>query len=315
AGASLEALAKGAVKFSRRFTFRELRDRGLDNMKGSDKVPEKRKSIRRHYHAMRKRIKNEFFSSPNLGFFEERNLHNYNHQEHKFQDHVTDNHEAHGGDPVLDLGFEEKDFEILRQAFPESIGTVATTSKTNIVDNPANAFHIDGCHKSVENNFLNGSTREEGGLYKFTQDVSPSRNKLMGSFDSNNEIKNGTCFEETGPSATPPIEKLPKTDKSAGFGGKQHFHSPQRNLALPEDCDHIRETKGSPRYDGPHQESHVESSRIGFNISGGVQEGEYTDLPDSLLNFSNEDDILFMDADVKDTMHDISNPLLLGFPK
>ncbi|GJW73681.1 SMAD/FHA domain, microspherule protein domain protein [Tanacetum coccineum] len=394
AGASLEALAKGAVKFSRRFTFRELRDRWysllydpevaaqasarmaelevsgtnpssksrLDNMKGSDKVPEKRKSIRRHYHAMRKRIKNEFFSSPNLGFFEERNLHNYNHQEHKFQDHVTDNHEAHGGDPVLDLGFEEKDFEILRQAFPESIGTVATTSKTNIVDNPANAFHIDGCHKSVENNFLNGSTREEGGLYKFTQDVSPSRNKLMGSFDSNNEIKNGTCFEETGPSATPPIEKLPKTDKSAGFGGKQHFHSPvsdgsasfhtlgfsspstrlplwktledvsapdmpvdennaeshqvsEETLALPEDCDHIRETKGSPRYDGPHQESHVESSRIGFNISGGVQEGEYTDLPDSLLNFSNEDDILFMDADVKDTMHDISNPLLLDSPK
>ncbi|PWA62292.1 SMAD/FHA domain, Microspherule protein domain protein [Artemisia annua] len=391
AGASLEALAKGAVKFSRRFTFRELRDRWysllydpevaaqasarmaelevsgtnpssksrLDNMKGGDKVPEKRKSIRRHYHAMRKRIKNELFSSPNLGFFEERNLHNYNHQEHKFQDHVINNHEAHGGDAVLDLGFEEKDFEILRQAFPESIGTVATTTTPNIVDNPANAFHNDGCHKSVENNFLNGSRREEGGLYKFTQDVSPSRNKLMGSFDSNNEIKNGTCAEETGPSATPPIEKLPKTDKSAGFGGKQHFHSPvsdgsasfhtlgfsspstrlplwktledvsapdmpvdennaeshqvrEETLALSEDCDQIRETKGSPGFDGPHQESHLGSSPTGFNNTGGVQEGEYTD---SLLNFSNEDDILFMDTDVKDTMHDISNPLLLDSPK
>lgn len=365
AGASLEALAKGAVKFSRRFTLRELRDRWysllydpdvsaqasarmaelelsgsnpslkskLDNLKGSDKVPEKRKfgSIRKHYYAMRKRIKNEYFSSP--GFFEERNLHNYSQQENN----VITNHEGHGGDAIdaclaNNLGFEEKDFEILRQAFPESIGTIATTTTTTI---------------GVDNNFINGSTREDG-LYKFTQNASPSRNELIASFDPNNEIKNATCIEDSGPSETPHNENLPKSDKLALFGGKQIFSSPvsdgsasfhtmgfsspstrlplwktledisapampvdennaeshqvaEETLALPEDCNHLRESKTSPRYDGSHQ---VDKPN-GFINSSGVQDGEYTDLPDSLLNFSNEDDMLFMeDVDTKDTVHE-----------
>ncbi|XP_024982343.1 uncharacterized protein LOC112518789 isoform X2 [Cynara cardunculus var. scolymus] len=433
AGASLEALAKGAVKFSRRFTFRELRDRWysllydpdvsaqasarmaelelsgsnppsrfsrLENLKGSE-VPGKRKfgSIRRQYYATRKKIKNEFFSSPNLGFFEERNNHNYSQQEHKFQDHVTTNHEAHGGDAMLgdclanNLGFEETDFEILRQAFPESIGSIATTT-TIVADNPANAFHMEGCHKSVENDFINGSMREDG-LYKFTEDVSSSGNELMGSFDPNIEMKNAThmpkgesdkfaiCMdiEESGPSETPPNEKAFKTDKPeaklalthdsvnesnqvlcSGFGGKQHFNSPvsdgsasfhtmgfsspstrlplwktledvsapdmpvdennaeshqvaEGTLALAEDCDHGRESKSSPGYDAAHPESLLGGRPNGFINSSAVQEGEYADLPDSLLNFSNDDDLLFMDVDVKDTTQDIPNPQLVGSSK
>ncbi|XP_071706585.1 uncharacterized protein [Rutidosis leptorrhynchoides] len=328
-GASLEALAKGAIKFSRKFTFRELRDRWysllydpdvsaqasarmaelelsvsnssskskLDNTKGSEKVPEKR-SIRRHYYAMRKRIKNEFFSSPNLGFF---------HQEHN----ATSNHRTHDDNVLLEdclannLGFEEKDFEILRQAFPESIGTVAT-------------------------NVINGAMREEG-LFKFTEDVSPSQNELIGgSFDPKLEMKNATRIDDSGPS-----ESQPKSDKSGGFGGKHLFNSPMsdgsasfhtlgfsspstrlplwktlEDVSAPdmpvdennaeshqvaeetEEYDHQREGKSSPGYDGAHQ----------MSLSG--QDGEYTDLPESLLNFSNEDDILFMDADVKDSTHD-----------
>ncbi|KAJ9540943.1 hypothetical protein OSB04_027449 [Centaurea solstitialis] len=434
AGASLEALAKGAVKFSRRFTFRELRDRWysllydpdvssqasarmaelelsssnpssklsrLENLKGSDKVPGKRKfgSIRRQYYAMRKKIKSEFFSSPNLGFFEDRNNHNYSQQEHKFQDHVTTNHEAQGGDAMLgdclahNLGFEETDFEILRQAFPESIGSIATTTAI-VADNSANAFHMERCHKSVENDFINGSMGEDG-LYKFTEDVSPSGNELMGSFDPNIEMKNAThmpkgdsdkfavCMgmKESGPSETPSNEKAFKTDKPEeklalthdsvnesnqvlcpGFGGKQHFNSPvsdgsasfhtlgfsspstrlplwktledvsapdmpvdennaeshqvaEGTLALTEDCDHGRESKSSPGYDTAHPESLLGGRPNGFINSSAVQEGEYTDLPDSLLNFSNDDDLLFMDVDVKDTMQDIPNSQLLGSPK
>nr|XP_043635017.1 uncharacterized protein LOC122606117 [Erigeron canadensis] len=386
AGASLEALAKGAVKFSRRFTFCELRDRWYsllydpdvsvqasarmaehelsssnpstksrsDSLKGSEKVHEKRKfgSIRRHYYAMRKRIKNEIFSPPNLGFFEERNLQNYNHQEHN----VTTNHNAHGGNAMLDdclaknLGFEENDFEILRQAFPESVGTIATTTATTVVNSQATAFHVQGCHKSAENDFINGSMRDDG-LYKFTEAVSLSRNELMGSIDPNIEMKNANFTDEPGPSEATPNENFPKTDKSTGFGGKHHFHSPvsdgsasfhtlgfsspstrlplwktledisapdmpvdennaeshqvaEETLVHPEDCEQ-RRSKSSPGYDGPHQESLLEDRSNGFINTGGVQDGEYADLPDSLLNFSNEDDLLFMDVDVKDPINDI----------
>ncbi|KAI3794262.1 hypothetical protein L1987_36891 [Smallanthus sonchifolius] len=360
AGASLEALAKGAVNFSRRFTFREIRDRWysllydpdvstqasarmaelelsgsnpssksrLDNLKGSEKAPEKRKigSIRRHYYAMRKRIKNELFSSQNIGFFEERNLHNFNHQVHKFQD------TTHGGDAMLDdclannLGFEEKDFEILRQAFPESLASISTTATTTttattIVDNPSSAFHLERCHKSVENDFINGSIN-----------VSASGNESI--------VKKATCIDESGPSETPPNEKLTKNDKSV-FGGKHHFNSPvsdgsasfhtmggfsspstrqplwktfsdvpapdmpvddhnaeshqitKETLALPEE-------ESLPGCDVPHQVSLLGDNDLINSI--GVQEGEYTDLPESLLDFSNEDDILFMDVDAKDTV-------------
>ncbi|KAI7747441.1 hypothetical protein M8C21_000142 [Ambrosia artemisiifolia] len=354
-GASLAALAKGAVKFSRKYTFREIRDRwhsllydpdvsnqaaahmaelelsgpnppsksASENLIGGEKVPEKRKhgSIRRHYYAMRKRIKNEFFSSQNLRFFEEPNLHSYNHQEHKFQDHGT----TDDGDAMLDdclannLGFEEKDFEILRQAFPESLGsipTTATTITTTVVDNPANCFRLERCNKSAENDIINGSV-----------DVSPSQNELM--------MKNATCIDKLGPSETPPSEKLAKDDK-LGFGGKHYlnspisdgsasfhtiggFPSPSTRLPLWKAMEDIR----AP--DMPVDENNAEShqvleealalhndeslpefdeahlvSLLGDRPHGLINCIEYTD---SLLNFSNEDDILLMDTDTKDAMH------------
>ncbi|XP_010923300.1 uncharacterized protein [Elaeis guineensis] len=104
AGASLESLAKGAVRFSRRFTLRELQDRWYSLLydpdisaeasacliefemelsisnppktnrtctsKGKDSLCGKRKgdSVRSHYYAMRKRVCHEPCSSANLGF-------------------------------------------------------------------------------------------------------------------------------------------------------------------------------------------------------------------------------------------------------
>ncbi|XP_076955487.1 uncharacterized protein LOC143630321 [Bidens hawaiensis] len=311
-GASLEALAKGAVNFSRRFTLREIRNRWHSllydpdvatqasarmaelELSGSnpssrpriDKAPEKRKtgSIRRHYYAMRKRLKNEFFSSQNLGFFEERNL-------HKFQD------TTHGGDAMIydclanNLGFEEKDFEILRRAFPESltsISTNATTTTAAIVDNnPDHNFHLERCNKSV-------------------------KNELM--------VKNATGIDESGPSETP-NEKLSKIDKSV-FGGKHHFNSPvsdgsasfqMSGLPLWKTMEDIsapdmpvddtnaesHQVAKETLIDGSHQVSILADNELISSM--GVQEGEYTDLPESLLDFSNENDILFMD-DAKDTV-------------
>ncbi|KAL4577688.1 hypothetical protein LXL04_013799 [Taraxacum kok-saghyz] len=360
-GASLEALAKGAVKFSRRFTFREIRDRWYsllydpdvsaqasarmaelelsgnsnppsklkpDTTKPTDKVPEKRKSgsIRKHYHSWRKRIKNDYFSSQNLPFYEDRKT----------------NHDAPGGsDGMLDLGFEEKDFEILRQAFPESIGSIAiatttTTTTTTVIDNnQTNTFHMERCNhkynhnhnhnqKSVENDYMNGSMREEeeeeeeGDLFNVS---SPSRN-----MDPNIEMKNATCTSETPPNL--------KTDKpESGFGGKHHFSSPLSDGSASFPLSFSSPSTRLPLWktledvsapDMPVDDNNAESHQITQQPpqllenkipllenkpNGFIQEGgEYTDLPDSLLNFSNEDDILFMDVvDVKDTVPDVDN--------
>ncbi|KAF5798626.1 putative transcription factor interactor and regulator FHA-SMAD family [Helianthus annuus] len=332
-GASLQSLAKGAVKFSRNFTLRELRDRWrsllfdpnvsnqaaahmvefeLDNLRG-EKVPEKRKhgSVRRHYNAMRKRIKNDFLSSQNLRFFD-------NHQEHKFEGHGTTN----DGDTMLDdclvnsLGFEEKDFEILRQAFPESLGSIptnATTVTTTVVDNPANVFHLERCNKSAEN-----------------VDVSSSQNESM--------MKNATCIDKPAPSETPPSEKLTKNDI---FGGKHHFNSPisdgsasfhtiggfpspstrvplwktMEDIRAPdmpvdennaeshrvvEEALTLHDDTSLPELDGAHL-----GSILGDRPHGLINCIEYTD---SLLNLSNEDDILLMDEDAKDASPNVEIP-------
>ncbi|KAI3669522.1 hypothetical protein L6452_40758 [Arctium lappa] len=431
AGASLEALAKGAVKFSRGFTLCELRDRWhsllydpavsapasarmvkfqqsgsnslsrfsrLDDLKGSEKAPEKRKggSIRRQYYAMRKRIKRENFNSSDLGFFEICNNHNYSRQGHNFQDHIRLNHEAEAevGDTMFgdclanNLGLEETDFEILRQAFPESIGIIATTA---VVDKSADAFHTEGCCNSVENDYMNGSMREDGS-YKLIEDVCPLlRNDMMGSFDPGIEPKNDThihkgesdnfvkCMdsEELLSSQTLLIGKTFEADVEAklmstygsmnesnqiicsGFGKKQHFSSPgsdgsasfhsmgfssplprmplwrtmedvsapdmpvdennaesnlatEEALALPE----VRR-ENSPGYDVAQSMSLLEDKLDGtdyINCSA-VPEGEYADLPDSLLNLSNEDDILYMHVVAKDTMDDIPGSQMLDSSK
>ncbi|KAJ0550197.1 putative transcription factor interactor and regulator FHA-SMAD family [Helianthus annuus] len=244
-GASLQSLAKGAVKFSRNFTLRELRDRWrsllfdpnvsnqaaahmvefeLDNLRG-EKVPEKRKhgSVRRHYNAMRKRIKNDFLSSQNLRFFD-------NHQEHKFEGHGTTN----DGDTMLDdclvnsLGFEEKDFEILRQAFPESLGSIPTNATT--------------------------STRVP--LWKTMEDIRAPDMPV----DENN-AESHRVVEEA--------------------------------LTLHDDT-------SLPELDGAHL-----GSILGDRPHGLINCIEYTD---SLLNLSNEDDILLMDEDAKDASPNVEIP-------
>ncbi|KAF5781842.1 hypothetical protein HanRHA438_Chr11g0501401 [Helianthus annuus] len=260
---------------------------------------------------MRKRIKNDFLSSQNLRFFD-------NHQEHKFEGHGTTN----DGDTMLDdclvnsLGFEQKDFEISRQAFPESLGSIptnATTVTTTVVDNPANVFHLERCNKSVEN-----------------VDVSSSRNESM--------MKNATCIDKPAPSETPPSEKLTKNDI---FGGKHHFNSPisdgsasfhtiggfpspstrvplwktMEDIRAPdmpvdennaeshqvvEEALTLHDDTSLPELDGAHL-----GSILGDRPHGLINCIEYTD---SLLNLSNEDDILLMDEDAKDASPNVEIP-------
>lgn len=110
----------------------------MDDLKGNEMSPTKRKwgSICRQYYAMRKRIKNAFFSSPGLGFFEKCNNHSHSGHGDNFHDHSTLDHEDQVGDDMngdclaKNLRFEEIDVE--------TMGSITATAI------PADAFCGEG---------------------------------------------------------------------------------------------------------------------------------------------------------------------------
>ncbi|XAR59324.1 hypothetical protein NMG60_11015114 [Bertholletia excelsa] len=197
AGASLEALAKGAVEFSRRFTLEELRDRWhsllydpdvsaqasvhMVELEGSSNLvsksgkldkAEKRKlgSIRKQYYAMRKRIRTEFFRSADLGFLGEPNL-NCSGNGGDVHQHVTLNDDL----PVSMIGdcmptrfeLQQTDFDILQHAFPQ---TITDITAANPAVNIGDACHSRG-QGSLSHNQMNTMTHNEC-LHGFSEDAS-----------------------------------------------------------------------------------------------------------------------------------------------
>lgn len=162
----MEALAKGAVQFSRRYTFQELRDRWYsllydpdisaqasarmyelelsgfnpltkfnrsDQIKSNKEILQKRKlgSIRKQYYAMRKKFRSDFFNSNDLNFLDEPGL---------------PGRSGHGADYQGNLEFQDAEIEILRSAF------------------------LTGCANTVEEKHPNGILRKDG----FAEDLSVS---------------------------------------------------------------------------------------------------------------------------------------------
>uniref|UniRef100_A0A5B7AE40 FHA domain-containing protein n=1 Tax=Davidia involucrata TaxID=16924 RepID=A0A5B7AE40_DAVIN len=215
AGASLEALAKGAVQFSRRFTFQELRDRWhsllydpdisaqasshmvelelsasnlsskfnrSDNSKESKEVPAKRKvgSIRRQYYAMRKRIRSEFFNTADLGFLSESNLLDCGGNGGDLQEHVTlDNGPSVGNCMLGDCI--SNHFQVQETDFDILHHTFPQTMRDfdadNAVDNTGEAFHT-GCSDSLEDNHRNRIGTNDS-LFEFPENVSSLSVKEM----------------------------------------------------------------------------------------------------------------------------------------
>ncbi|KAK4368102.1 hypothetical protein RND71_011894 [Anisodus tanguticus] len=345
AGASLEALAKGAVRFSRRFTLQELQDRwrsllydsdvaapasarmvelehsGInplskfnrsENLKGSKDVVGKRKvdSIRRQYYTMRKKFQNEFFNSTDLGFLDEPNLHDCNGHGTDFRQHVRIDAQARDGNCMLgncisdDLELQESDLDILRNAFPEALGEIPVTST---VANSHIAYN-SRCSISVDDNGPDAILRES----RFLEDLSTSlREERRNSFQLDMEDRelpdslkdNSIDFEKCSGAKRPCLSQLSPERKifsspegkqlstfhsrsdnhqticsgPCGFGSRQHSHSPKSGAMLG-----------------------VRTGSTDFIDSSATSDGEFTDLPDSLLNLSNEDDIL-MEVDGKDS--------------
>ncbi|GKA95787.1 SMAD/FHA domain, microspherule protein domain protein [Tanacetum coccineum] len=391
AGDSLDALAKGAVKFSRAFTLHKLLDQwrsllydpvvsaqasarmdkvepsslnplstisSVDDVEGNENSPNKRKwgSIYRRYYAMRKKIKDTLFSSPGVGFSEKCNNHSHSSHGGKFQDDSTLDDEDQVGNDMNDscvannLGFEKTDFQIKRQDFPETIGSVATTA---VFDKSADAFHAEGCHTTIENRDIN-RTMGEDELCKQTEIVQPSLKKMR-LFDPSTKSKDethmhkrdsGKCMsnEELGPSRTAPIGKILKASEfqaqpvltydsinennhilCSEFGGKHNVNLPgsdgsaestviEETLAPAEDGDTRRDDSSGVEASRSVSFLGDEPDGTDFIYSSAVRECEYENLPDSLLNFSNKDS-LYVNVVSISAMDDIPISQLLDSPE
>ncbi|KAF9621834.1 hypothetical protein IFM89_028422 [Coptis chinensis] len=409
AGASLEALAKGAVRFSRRFSIQELQNRWLallydpdtsgpasasmvelehsasDQSSESNKLcdfkgngtPVKRKeeSVRRHYYAMRKRIRNEPFSNVDLSF-----LHTCSGTEGGCGDQVTvdDEHplgDCMVGDHVDDhFDLHDTNFDILDHGYQQ---VVRPDNSADSDQGAAHAFHSG--HQDLHVGEIPDGIMGRNCLYEFADNVPHvSGNEAIGcnvphSFEHGNVHNNmnilgenlsvfetishvqeigppqllpgSNLFENADPTTKSSSEFNPVSDSPilAGFVQSQGFSSPvsdctatfhqmeysspiptmpiwrtMDNISTPSimtndnlddkdngagaivvcSVDNAKQVSSSG-YGVVHRDAHLEErmSDDGLKNSRIMSEGDFMDYSDSLLNFTNEEVLLFIDDD------------------
>ncbi|PIA57100.1 hypothetical protein AQUCO_00600077v1 [Aquilegia coerulea] len=229
AGASLEALAKGAVPFSRRYTIQEVQNRWhallydldtsesasahmveleLSASKASDSKgkgsPRKRKddSVRSHYYAMRKRIRGEpFLPNVDISFLVEPPLHNCTGIEGGCKEQVTINNEhilgtSMIGDDVVDhFNFHDTDYGMVGHGFPQVSGS----------DIPAGTDEASAhmyLSKDQDSLGAGGEIPGGNGLYEFTGNVThisvneATRSNRPHSYEQDGMHKNSNAFQE-----------------------------------------------------------------------------------------------------------------------
>ncbi|KAF5190949.1 Forkhead-associated (FHA) domain [Thalictrum thalictroides] len=230
AGASLEALAKGAVPFSRRYTIQEVQNRwhallyDLDtsqsasahmvelelsasnlSSQGDPKengTPKKRKdeSVRSHYCAMRKRIRSEpFLPDVDISFLVEPPLHNCTGIEDGCKEQVTINNEhplgtSMIGDNVVDhFNLRDTDYDMGVHGFPQvSMGDIPAGTD----EAAAQIFHSD------DRDSLGGEIPGGNGLYEFTGNVphisvnETIRSNRPQSYEQDGMHENTNAFQE-----------------------------------------------------------------------------------------------------------------------
>lgn len=336
-GASLEALAKGAVQFSRRFTLRELCDRwhsllydpdisgqssahmfeleisgfnpsskfirSDNNLKGNKEISQKRKleSIRRKYYAMRKKFRNEIFSNSDLGLFEPDPL-EFSGQGADFQKRATLDGNSMGQNFII--GDSISDDLRLQEEDLDILRhafpeTVRDISAASDTTNVSQTL----CPRSIEENRTNGML----GRYGFDENVSPSlpgtRNNIL---NANIENRNGSLTlkhcsrNENAQNVSVEFEGLPfKTTKSDDYSFQ--------GIAFATEQPHLRHLRvqdiSAPLVPGMCLQDVDQVSDDMLHDSADGQENRSSVHavefadPDSLLNLSSESEILLMDVE------------------
>ncbi|KAF7828922.1 Serine/threonine protein kinase [Senna tora] len=295
AGASLESLAKGAVRFSRKYTLTELRDRWQSLLYDPDisakasssmikleqpapTVPSKSsgsvttakrkvQSIRRQYNALRKRLCREMIDSFDRALHDEMNI----------------------VDDTGDGGVCEKDIIV----YDESLA--GHCLKGNQVEMK---FGFQETGIVSEKNDNRSSSLQDNVIVK------KDMNNLI--VDNLVDYRNCSGLEEVGASHSLPDAPLWKTieDVTAPtmpvhVSLENKGHRTEEQLMLP---DHMKGKHASDVLDVP-------------NV---ISREDIAHLSDSLLNFTNDDELLFMDIDGKDapdkSCYDNLDSLLLNSP-
>ncbi|KAJ9703627.1 hypothetical protein PVL29_005092 [Vitis rotundifolia] len=326
AGASLEALAKGAVQFSRRFTVQELKNRWHSllydpdvsaeasarmvqfepsasnysfksnrsgNCKENVEVLGKRKveSIRRKYHAMRKRIHNVPNADGcmcNGGGCEEHI--------------VLDNEPPAGsyvlGDRVLShFGLQDN----VPQDIPHIIGD-------NLVDfRNCSGFEDRGL---PDRNLFNNNDFERkplSTLDSLNTNLGNVGSEFGGGQHCESPVSDGSAsLHQMGfPSPLPRVPlwqtiediSAPVMSINVNLGDRTVSAEETLTLAAADDGN-----KPCSSGYAVHSQPTLKDACVGLNNSTAIADGEFADLPDSLLNFTDENELLFMEADGKDPM-------------
>lgn len=362
AGASFEALAKGAVKFSRAFTVRELRDRWhsllydpdvalqassrmielelsgfnsstmfgrLDNAKSAG-VAAKRKSssIRRQYYALRKRLKTEIFDPSDVGLVEI--------SQHSCKENagvVLDS--GSGGENYMlrdcmsgQFGLQDSDFDILHRVYPQQAGDVGSASG---VDHPVNVYETQ-CKNLTNNDHIVTNMREDNfnGLPEnipFTV-VHDARGSLDSNIDDKvalnmmQELPNNNHLEAYSDgsallhamglsSQIPPLRK--KMEDMSVPAMPVHMNEGNRTQ-VDEEATQIPDNyqkRGKTSAIDVNLEAQKKDRQSGtcYNLEAvcnTISEGVFSELSNSHLDFPNEDELLFMNVDGKDTLDSTS---------
>ncbi|XP_021613491.1 uncharacterized protein LOC110615739 isoform X2 [Manihot esculenta] len=361
AGASLEALAKGAVQFSRRFTVQEIQERWhsllydpivsaeaafhmiafeqsestlsskfsrAGNTKENKCLSGKRKAetVRSCYYALRKRICNEPFNNMDLSFLIAPADNNYmGNEDEPFSGNCI------LGDPVPNhFGLQESNLDIVHHPFPQ------------IGDNDAaHAFHAQ-FQKTVQEDYPVVQEKVHKEIPQIHEEnMSKSRNgSVIGEFGTEELAVNSDQVHGCSKFGEDYVFSSPIPECSVSFHNLE-FSSPLPEMSiwrtdegvsppsipvnmhtgdpfsLPGDGD----TKNTcmSEYD-IHRDS---SSKLEIpseemkNVVANT-EGYLAELSSSLLNFSNEEELLFTDDDGKDAIdksyYDGLSSLLLSSP-
>ncbi|XP_062102510.1 uncharacterized protein LOC133812722 [Humulus lupulus] len=317
AGASLEALAKGAVRFSRKFTVGELRDRWQSLLydddvsaeasarmvefehsnkpststssrfgvfKGGASVggsPAKRKaeSIRRQYYERRKRLCS--FNTYNLSFIDEPIANN----------ELLDGNYVVGNHVENYFGFEDKDLNVVDHVSADAVGVSDVDSLLDI--------HQKGT-------LLSGGGFVENGRQQNVE-LNNGDQQLLRSGDGLIDFGNCSNVEEAGTSHTMPDMPLWKTIEDVP--------APEMPMDVVVKCRVVEEDDGnnisSPGY------SHLTLGDSLVDTEMNRSGDDFADLSDSLLNLTNENEPVVVVADGENMKDKYSyhKSLLLNSPK
>lgn len=343
AGASLESLAKGAVQFSRRYSINEIQDRWysllydpiisaeasarMTNLElsasplpskfykfGHSKerkiVSVKRKAVnvRNSYYAMHKRICSNTFASMDLSFL---------------VDPENDNYVVNESEPLPENCMPEgatlnnfSNFDPAQNAFPENMmdggvatnGVAACTFYTGVEDPVEENFHVEQSNVLKEepqifgdNVSLNGAVDELGVPQELVIDSLIGVDNLerlpLSTFNHINTDPGNLCSE---------------------FDGNNVFDSPELECGTSFDTLQLSPLPEMPIWstDERIEEPDMPCDDIKDSITCG--EDYLAEISDSLLHFTNEEELYLMDVEGKDgidkSYYDGLSSLLLNSP-